>query len=79
MLFWYEVWIGNEPFKLSFPRLFKHTTNQMAFVASMGVWDRNEWRWCFTLARALITRDVDERNLLQKMLEAKRLISSLMV
>ena len=45
MKFWEDVWIGNQPLKTVFPRLFSISLNQGQRVEELGVWEESGWRW----------------------------------
>ena len=43
--FWEDVWIGNQPLKNVYPRLFSISLNQGQRVEEVGMWEGAEWRW----------------------------------
>jgi len=43
--FWEDVWIGNQPLKTLFPKLFSISLNQGQRVEKIGVWEESGWRW----------------------------------
>ena len=74
-LFWLEPWIGNEPLKLQFPRLFSISTRQSATVFSCGKWDGFSWVWSLNWTRSFRPRDLEEWNRLRLILESAHLSS----
>lgn len=48
---------------------FKLATNKQISIAFSGVWDGQKWLWCFSWCRPLRTRDIEDRNSLQALLE----------
>jgi hypothetical protein len=43
--FWKEIWVGDQPLCIKFPRLFSMSTQQEEVVGDMGNWVENRWRW----------------------------------
>ena len=66
--FWLDVWIGEVPLKLVFPRLFSVTSDPLATISLQGYWDGPEWRWSFSWGRTLRARDKVEWTELQQLL-----------
>lgn len=42
--FWEDVWLGREPLKVRFPRLYHLSSNQEAKISDMRHWKEGEWR-----------------------------------
>lgn len=45
ILFWQDSWIGHQPLKLIYPRLFMISTQKDDFIINVGSWIENEWVW----------------------------------
>lgn len=43
--FWDDTWVGEEPLKLIFPRLYNLSQDKEGRVGEMGEWKEGVWRW----------------------------------
>lgn len=69
-LFWFDIWLGNSPLKIVFPRLFLLSSNPYATVQDCGLWIESRWEWHLSWGRPLRPRDLDEWNDLQPLLDS---------
>lgn len=72
-LFWQDLWVGDSVLKSLFPRLFSISTNPLATIDSLGVWDGHIWHWLFTWRRSLRPRDLEERDAMLNLLKSVNL------
>lgn len=75
-LFWHDVWVGNTPLKLLFPRLFRASLHKNAKVAYVCLWDGLEWKWTLNWARTLRPQDNTELSSLLLLLREVHLSPS---
>ncbi|KAK2401932.1 hypothetical protein QL285_051491 [Trifolium repens] len=43
--FWTNIWVGDQPLCVKFPRLFSISMQQDEVVGNTGSWGENQWRW----------------------------------
>lgn len=55
MLFWEEVWVGNVPLRVAFPRLFSISEQKGNIIADMGSFIDGRWEWAFTWRRVFFS------------------------
>jgi len=69
VLFWKDVWVGNEDLKSKFPRLFSLCINKESSVESCGEWVNDSWEWKLVWRRGLFDWKIgQEVQLLQEVL-----------
>lgn len=51
--FWNSIWIGNEPLRLRFNRLFIISTDKESSLAEKGEWQNGSWNWIWHWRRTL--------------------------
>jgi hypothetical protein len=44
-LFWSDIWVGEQPLRERFPRLYGISTQKEGLIANLGVWIDGGWRW----------------------------------
>ncbi|GLT40903.1 hypothetical protein SLA2020_150010 [Shorea laevis] len=66
--FWSSKWVGNEPLKNLFPRLFTLATNREGLVKDMGVWRDESWVWECKWRCGYVGRATGEVEQLREML-----------
>ena len=67
ILFWKDVWVGNEDLKSKFPRLFSLCGNKECSLQSCGEWVNDRWEWRLIWRRGLFDRKMyQEVQLLQE-------------
>lgn len=69
-LFWHELWVGEAPLKMMFPRLFKICINPLATIESLGIWDGHEWHWIIPWKRNLRPQDCVEKEAMFNLLKS---------
>ena len=43
--FWEDTWIGLDPLKLRFPRLYGNSILKDKVIKEFGKWENNKWEW----------------------------------
>jgi hypothetical protein len=57
-LFWKEVWIGNQPLFVQFPRIYGISNQKSNTILSLGSWVDGVWSWNFSWRRNLFEWEV---------------------
>ncbi|KAL8501606.1 hypothetical protein ACS0TY_020933 [Phlomoides rotata] len=57
--FWGEWWVGEQPLKQGFNRIFRISLQQTERIEQMGYWSEGSWLWDFRWARRLNSREVE--------------------
>lgn len=71
--FWHDVWVGSQPLRVAFPRLFLVSNCQDGCVVEFGSWVERVWWWHLQWRRRLF---VWEEELVEELLGFIRLIPS---
>jgi hypothetical protein len=66
--FWHDSWVGPQPLKEVFPRLFLISTQKMSSVLDCGRWVSGVWEWNFMWRRNLFVWEEERRNMLLNLL-----------
>lgn len=66
--FWHDLWLGAEPLKIKFPKIFSITTFPAATIQNCGFWDGGRWLWTFSWNKSLRRRDICEKLILDQLL-----------
>jgi len=53
VLFWKDVWVGNEDLKSKFSRLYSSCGNKEGNLESCGEWVNDSWEWKLVWRRGL--------------------------
>jgi len=56
--FWFDSWVGNSAFSISFPRLYRISLNPKGAVAHF--WDSTHSSWSITFRRALKEEELED-------------------
>lgn len=48
---WQQAWFGDTPLKIVFPRLHSLACDKHCYIAELGRWDGDVWRWCWQWRR----------------------------
>ncbi|GAU38148.1 hypothetical protein TSUD_395930 [Trifolium subterraneum] len=61
-MFWNEIWIGDQPLRQRFPRLFGMSTQQNEVICNMGSLVNGLWHWELQWRRNFFTWEEDQYN-----------------
>ncbi|KAE8713501.1 hypothetical protein F3Y22_tig00110206pilonHSYRG00009 [Hibiscus syriacus] len=75
--FWSDLWIGEFPLKLLFPRIFALSTNKLGTVVDFGSFDSNGWGWNIQTRRSLCDWEIEQLAELLDMLKNINLLEHL--
>lgn len=65
ILFWNEIWVGEEKLSITFKRLYNMTTTKDATIFDMSVWRDGSWNWKLHWRRDLF---IWEQGLMESLL-----------
>ena len=76
ILFWKDVWVGNEDLKSKFPRLYSLCGNKEGNLESCGEWVNDSWEWKLVWRIGLFDwENSQEAQLLQEVHEKAPVLS----
>ncbi|XP_057770874.1 uncharacterized protein LOC130990667 [Salvia miltiorrhiza] len=61
-LFWEHRWVGNQPLKIRFPRLYFISSQKGNSISDMGSWEDDVWAWNLKWNRELFQRESGRVN-----------------
>ncbi|KAL6566436.1 hypothetical protein OROGR_002051 [Orobanche gracilis] len=64
ILFWKDIWEGDESLQKSFHRLFTVAVDKEAKISDMGEWREGEWYWNFQWRRSLFQWELQQLDTL---------------
>jgi hypothetical protein len=74
--FWHDIWVGTQPLKKVFPRLFLVSIQKECSVLEVGRWDSDRWVWDFKWRRNLFVWEEERRYMLVNILTPIQLSTS---
>jgi hypothetical protein len=75
--FWHDKWVGTQPLKDVFPRLFLISTQKECMVSEVGRWVLGRWEWDFKWRRNLFVWEEERRDMLVNILTPIQLSNSI--
>ncbi|KAK7256622.1 hypothetical protein RIF29_30076 [Crotalaria pallida] len=60
--FWLDRWVGENPLKILFPRLFSVAQDKTALVKDCGLWVDGNWNWAVGWRRPLFAWEEEEES-----------------
>ncbi|KAK2393020.1 hypothetical protein QL285_055002 [Trifolium repens] len=75
-IFWHDTWVGVQPLKEVFPRLFLVSTQKECSVSEVGRWVTGRWVWDLKWRRNLFVWEEERRDMLVNVLTPIQLSSS---
>ncbi|KAL4280566.1 hypothetical protein GQ457_03G000290 [Hibiscus cannabinus] len=70
--FWSDIWLGDTPLKIKFPRIFALSRNKMGMIAEFGKKEEPGWNWNFQLRRQLYDWEISQWEDLMALLRSFR-------
>jgi hypothetical protein len=74
--FWHDTWVGTQPLKEVFPRLFLVSTQKESSVFEVGRWVTGRWVWDLKWRRNLFVWEEERRDMLTNILTPIQLSTS---
>jgi hypothetical protein len=74
--FWHDKWVGTQPLKEVFPRLFLISTQKECSVMEVGRWNSGRWEWSLLWRRNLFVWEEEHRSMLVNILTPIHLSNS---
>ncbi|GKV04538.1 hypothetical protein SLEP1_g16691 [Rubroshorea leprosula] len=73
VIFWSDKWVGEEPLKNLFPRLFTLSANREGLLKDMGLWSNDGWVWECRWRHGCIGRAAGEEEQLTELINGVKL------
>lgn len=67
ILFYHDSWVGQQPLKSRFPRLFSLSRQQVEFISDVGSWNHNFWEWKLKWRRRMFSWENKQLEALETM------------
>jgi len=77
ILFWKDVWVGNEDLKSKFPRLYSLCDNKEGNLESCGEWLNDSWEWKLVWRKGLFDWENSQEAQLLQEVHGKALVLSI--
>ncbi|KAL9691852.1 hypothetical protein QQ045_012279 [Rhodiola kirilowii] len=66
---WHDVWLGDSPLKIQYPKLFHLALHNKASVGEMGSWTGSGWKWLLNFRRELYQWEEESKRELEECLK----------